>query len=478
MGRARVTVDGTAPKILDAWFSGTWGGYRQTNELVRDLPPGRHRVRFELLPDKHAESGGHEFRILGLGAAGLASPSAAAPSEPAKVNLFESGMDGFALYRIPGIVVTPKGAVLAYCEARRSDRSDWGPIDIVMRRSADGGTTWTPPQAVVHVEGDLPMNPVAVAQKLDKPGENTANNPVAIVDRETGAVHFLYCLEYMRCFAMRSDDEGVTWTKPVEITPAFETFRRDYDWKVLATGPGHGIQLERGPHKGRLVVPVWLSLGTGGHAHRPSVVATIVSDDHGATWRRGDIAVADTPPVRWPNETAVVQLADGRVMLNARSESDAHRRIVVTSPDGATGWSAPRFDEALVEPICMGALIRAGLAKDGGRNRIVFSNPGNVARRDGREAPGKPRDRVNLTLRMSEDEGATWPFARRIEEGFSGYSDLAVAPDGTILCFYERGSTDGASIYKTGRLTVARIDPEWLAAGRPGTKPRMNTDQH
>lgn len=402
------------------------------------------------------------------------SASAAAPPAPGKVDLFEAGVNGFALYRIPGIVVTPGGAALAYCEARRSDRSDWGSIDILMRRSADGGRTWAPPQTVVHVEGDLPMNPVAAAQKLDTPGENTANNPVAIVDHETGAVHLLYCLEYMRCFAMRSDDDGVTWTTPVEITAAFEAFRRDYDWKVLATGPGHGIQLARGPHKGRLLVPVWLSLGTGGHAHRPSVVATIVSDDHGATWRRGDIAIPDAPPFRWPNETVVVQLADGRVMLNARSESDAHRRIVVTGPDGATGWSAPRFDEALVEPICMGALVRAGLAADGGRNRIVFSNPANLARRDGREAPGKSRDRMNLTVRMSEDEGATWPFARRIEEGFSGYSDLAIAKDGTILCFYERGSTDGASIYKTGRLTVARIDPEWLAAGRTAPLPEVD----
>ncbi len=399
------------------------------------------------------------------------APSFAAPAPPEKVDLFEAGTAGFALYRIPGIVVTPKGTVLAYCEARRSDKGDWGPIDIVMRRSTDGGKTWSPPRTIVHVDGDLPINPVAAAQKLDKPGDNTANNPVAIVDRETGAVHFLYCLEYMRCFSMRSDDDGLTWTKPVEITAAFDAFRRDYDWKVLATGPAHGIQLERGPHKGRLVVPVWLSLGTGGHAHRPSVVATIISDDHGATWRRGDIAVPDVPPFRWPNETVAVQLADGRVMLNARSESDAHRRIVVTGPDGATGWSAPRFDDALVDPICMGALARVSLAADGGRDRIAFSSPDNLGRRDGKEAPGKSRDRVNLTVRMSEDEGATWPFARRIEDGFSGYSDLAVAKDGRILCFYERGSTDGTNIYKTGRLTVARIDPEWLAAGRPAPLP-------
>ena len=99
----------------------------------------------------------------------------------------------------------------------------------------------------------------------------------------------------MRCFYMRSDDDGATWTEPVEITKTFEDFRSDYDWKVLATGPSHASQLTHGPKRGRLVVPVWLSLGTGGHAHRPSVTATIYSDDHGRTWKRGDIAVPDTP---------------------------------------------------------------------------------------------------------------------------------------------------------------------------------------
>jgi sialidase-1 len=134
---------------------------------------------------------------------------------------------------------------------------------------------------------------------------------------------------------------------------------------VLATGPGHGIQLRNG----RLVVPVWLSTGTGGHAHRPSVTATIYSDDRGKSWQRGAIAVPDTAEFVFPNETTAAQLSDGRVMLNVRSESKAHRRLVVTSPDGAMGWSAPRFEGALVEPICFGSLLSVG-----GR-RLVIANP-------------------------------------------------------------------------------------------------------
>jgi len=253
-----------------------------------------------------------------------------------KIDLFEAGLEGYALYRIPGIVVSKSGAVLAYCEARKSDKGDWGPIDILMRRSFDGGVSWAPRQTIVHLEGEHPVNPVAAAQKLDRPGENTANNAAAIADLETGAVHLVYCLEYMRCFYIRSDDDGSTWSRPAEITATFDKFRPEYDWKVIATGPAHGIQLVRGTKKGRLVVPIWMSLGTGGHAHRPSVNGTIFSDDHGKTWQRGAIAIPDSPPVRYPNETVIVQLSDGRVMLNARSESDAHLRLVTISDDGAT----------------------------------------------------------------------------------------------------------------------------------------------
>ena len=399
------------------------------------------------------------FRVLLLLSLATAPLNAA---EVVKTDLFEAGQDGYSLYRIPGIVVTGNGTVLAYCEARKSDRGDWGPIDVLMRRSLDGGKSWLPRQKIVHVEGDLPINPVAAAQNLDKPGDNTVNNPVAIIDHENGAVHFLYCLEYMRCFYMRSDDDGATWTEPTEITKTFEAFRPDYDWKVIATGPSHAIQLTRGEHKGRLVVPVWLSSGTGGHAHRPSVTATIFSDDHGRTWQRGEIAVPDTPDFVYPNETVIVELADGRVLLNSRSESKAHRRLISISPDGATNWSTPRFDPQLLEPVCMAGMVRVRHPKGDRLGVIAFSNPHNLARRDGRTEPGTSRDRKNVSIKLSYDDGETWPVNRTLEAGFSGYSDLAVLADGTILCFYERGSTDGKSNYRTGLLTVARFDEAWV----------------
>ncbi len=400
--------------------------------------------------------------LLLIGAAAVPGRSAAGEPFLEKIDLFQAGEDGYALYRIPGIVVTPTGTVLAYCEARVTGKGDWGPIDVHLRRSTDGGRTWSPPVNLIHIEGDLPVNPVAAAQNLDRPGENTVNNPVAIVDYDSGDIHFLYCLEYMRCFYTCSEDDGLTFSEPVEITSTFDEFRTDYDWRVLATGPGHAIQLTHGAHQGRLVVPVWLSTGTGGHAHRPSVTATIYSDDHGSTWKRGEIAVPDTPEFVWPNETCIVQLADGSVMLNTRSESHTHRRIVTTSPDGATAWSAPRFDDALLEPICMASIVRVSDERTGGRNCIAFANPDNLARGDGQEAPGKSRDRVNVSIKLSYDEGRTWPHSRLLEDGRSGYSDLAVLSDGTILCFYERRSVDGSN-YQIGLLTVARFNTDWVS---------------
>ncbi len=369
-----------------------------------------------------------------------------------KTDLFEAGKDGYALYRIPGIVVTKQGTALAYCEARKTGKGDWGPIDIVMRRSTDGGKTWQPRETIVHVEGDLPVNPLAAAQNLDKPGDNTANNAVAFADR-TGAVHMLYCLEYARCFYIRSDDDGVSWTQPVDITATFEKFRPDYDWKVLATGPAHGIQLRTG----RLIV------------HRPSVTSTIFSDDHGATWQRGDIAIPDTQEWVFPNETCIVETTPGTVMLNARTESKTHRRLINLSRDGGKTWVKPRFDQGLLEPVCMGSIVRYSMRPAADKNRILFANPHNLERLDGKAVEGGSRDRRNLSVKVSYDEGKTWKYNKTLEAGYGAYSDLAVLPNGDALCLYERGKDSDMDLKKStsyAYLTVARFNLEWLSNGK------------
>lgn len=393
-----------------------------------------------------------------VSACGVAVAAEPAPSQ--KLDLFESGQDGYGLYRIPGIVVTSQGTVLAYCEARKSGKSDWGHIDIVLRRSTDGGQSWSPMKKLVELDGKFTRNPTAAAQGLGKEGELTINNPVAIADPRPGVVHFLYCVEYNRLFYRRSNDDGLTFSPPVELTAAIEKLRGSYDWQCFAVGPGHGLRLA----SGRLIAAVWLSTGKGGHAHRPSIVTTIFSDDDGQHWQLGDTIANETKPLVNPSESVLVELADGRVQINIRSESPEHRRAVATSPDGSTKWTEPKFQEELLEPICMANIVRWTTAKDGGKNRIVFSNPHNLDRAGAK--PGQGRERKNLSLQLSYDEGATWTVNKTLEAGPSGYSDLAIANDGQLLCFYERSTLDETTKQRKSFLTLARVSRAWLTDGR------------
>lgn len=405
-----------------------------------------------------------QLSILAIAVSLALGAHAAAPFLE-KIDLFEGHQGGYALYHIPGVAVTAKGTVLAWCEARKKG-SDWDAIDILLRRSTDGGKTFSEPKSVANVPGPKTKNPFALKLKFVNTNDVTYNNPVFIPDHD-GTVHFLFCLEYMRCFYMHSQDDGVTWSAPVEITSTFDAFHKDYAWKVLATGPDHGLQLKNG----RLLVPIWLSTGTGGNAHRPSVTATIYSDDHGKTWHAGEIAVPNTADWINPNETVAIELADGSVMLNVRNESKTHRRLVTISKDGATGWSTPKFDDALLEPICMASIIRLSLKSAGaGKNRIVFANPDNLSRADGKEAPGKNRDRKNLSVKLSYDEGKTWSVNKVLDPGGSGYSDLAVTKDGVILCFYGRGDKNDFGGFAFNHLTLTRFNLEWLTDGKDSLK--------
>lgn len=358
-------------------------------------------------------------------------------------DVFPAQSNGIARHRIPGIVVTPKGTVLAYCEARKHNSSDWGEIEIHLRRSTDGGRTWQAPRRIAHLGPRIEGNP---RKQAGGEREQTVNNPFAIIDHTVGAIEFLYCINYARCFSMRSTDDGQTWSTPKEITATFEPFRRHYDWKVIATGPGHGVQLK----SGRLVVPIWLAYGKTGD-HKPSAAATIYSDDHGRTWRAGDIAFPNAGDFGDPNETAITVRADGRVLLVARNVSRANRKLVSISADGATGWSTPQFHDQLWEPICMASII----AHPASSRLQLYSAPHTLSRdASGREIPAGRGKRENLTIQLSRDDGMTWPVSRTLEAGPSAYSDLAVLPDGTVVCLYEKGSD----------ITAARFNLDWLNA--------------
>ena len=381
-------------------------------------------------------------KLLTAVAVALAAAASAAPLLE-KTDLFKAGEGGVAAYRIPGVVVSTQGTVLAYCEARKNSKADWGEIEVYLRRSTDGGRTWDPARQIAHLGERIEGNP---HKKQGGEHEQTVNNPVAIVDRETGAIEFLYCVNYARCFSMRSTDEGITWSQPVEITGIFEPFRAKYDWKVIATGPGHGIQLK----SGRFVVPIWLAYGKTGE-HGPSAAATIYSDDHGKTWKAGNIAVPNGSEFGNPNETMLAALSDDRVMLVTRSVSKPNRKIITISPNGATGWSKPIFHDQLWEPVCMASIV----AYPSQSGTLLFSNPHRLPLdNDGKEIPAGRGKRENLSIKLSRDDGQTWPVNKTLEPGPSAYSDLAVLPDGTVLCFYEGNA----------RLTVARFNLEWLTS--------------
>jgi sialidase-1 len=281
----------------------------------------------------------------------------------------------------------------------------------------------------------------------------------------TGAIHFLFQVNYAQLYYMRSDDDGLTFSTPVDITEAAHDFRRgwapdksktQYGWNVVAPGPGHGIQLA----SGRLLSTIWMSPN---YKHRPSATAAIYSDDHGKTWKAGSLIPSGK--LVNPSEHIAIELADGRVMTNMRSESDEHRRALAFSPDGISNWTVPEFHAELFEPVCMASLIRVSAQPKQKRNRIVFANPDSRPQSADFSKENNMKSRDDLSVRLSYDEGKSWPVAKLLQEGGTGYSDMAAGPDGTIYILYERVLPDEG----TGRrhsLTFARFTIDWLTDGK------------
>lgn len=362
-------------------------------------------------------------------------------------NLFEiAPASEYKSIRIPCIQALSDNTVLAIAAAR-SAVSDWAVIRLVMRRSTDGGKTW---------------GPVTV---LAEDGKNVVDNPVTIWDESAKTLHFLYQTNYERVWYKRSTDGGVTFTEAVDITGQLSRFQELYKWNVIAPGPGHGIQMK----SGRLVVPVWLCPGEPnpsgvGRSHRPSITSVIYSDDHGKTWHCGDL-VPET--LRHMNETVAVPADDGGVWLYIRNEElPAYQVAISYSNDGATNWSKSALHKDLYSPICFSSVLRVSGAPD--KSRIIFCNPDS---RSKNLTFGKWRNRLreNLTLRLSYDEGKTWPVVKVIEPGRSSYSDMTMLKDGTILCLYEQGYVEDNRM-NNRYVTLARFNIEWLTDSQDSLK--------
>jgi sialidase-1 len=357
-----------------------------------------------------------------------------------KVMVFDSDKDGYASTRDPALCITPKGTLFAFCEARADGAGDWASIDLLMRRSTDHGKTWSDTTIIANRTLGMPTH-----------------NLTPIVEKD-GTIHLLYFINYARAYHIVSKDEGISWSPPTDITYVFEKFRPEYNWKVIATGPNHGTVLRNG----RLLAPAWLCdpdpTIKGGH--RPSCVATIYSDDHGETWKRGDIVVNNSAEVPNPSETHAVELENGNVMLNIRNESPKLRRLQSISPDGAANWSKPVFVEDLFEPVCNAAIERLSYKKTSGKSRILFCNPDSEADTIGLKNKSRGR-RTHLTLKLSYDEGKTYPVKKLIDAGRSGYCDMVVGSDGTIYILYEQGERNNSGTVPQS-LYLVKTNLEWL----------------
>lgn len=366
-------------------------------------------------------------------------PTVASPQMESTL-LWQGNTGHYETYRIPGVVVTARGVVLAYGVGRRLIKDgDWSDSDILLRRSVDGGQTWEPSR---RIAGD---------------SHGVTDNPVAIADHKKGIVHFLYQHDYARVFYMHSKNDAASFTKPVDITSALEGLRSQFPWTVVALGPGHAIELQ----DGRLLVPVWLAAGVqtvhGQRKHAPSAITTLYSDNNGKTWKHGDLIAVNSPEMVNPNEMQLIQLADGDVMANIRTGDKSALRAVAISPDGISRWTRPEFDKYLYDPICAAGIVRYSTVPKDDRNRILFVNP------DSELLPGTRKGqhgfRRNLTLKMSEDEGKTWSVVRLLHEGSAGYSDIAVAPNKTIYVIYE-----GVLDHDNGAnsITMLRFNLAWI----------------
>jgi sialidase-1 len=330
-------------------------------------------------------------------------PTPVLAAEPVQVPVFVAGQGGYHTYRIPSVIVSPKGTVLAFCEGRKAGRGDTGDIDLLLKRSTDGGKTWGESQ-VVWDDAD-----------------NVCGNPCPVVDAKTGTV-WLLMTHNLRTdteakivagtgtgsrtvWITKSRDDGATWAKPVEITKGV----KKPGWTWYATGPGVGIQLK----SGRLLIPCD-SKSDGGKVRESHV---IFSDDGGKSWKLGGVVGPGC------NECQAVELADGSVMLNMRGVPPGKHRLVAISTDGGETFTKPVEDPALVEPVCQASILR--LPGEGGG--ILFSNPASTRRE-------------KLTVRLSRDEGKTWPVAKLLHPGPAAYSCLTVLPGGEVGCLYERGA--------------------------------------
>ncbi|MGW0820032.1 sialidase family protein [Streptomyces sp. NPDC002845] len=357
---------------------------------------------------------------------------------------YTSGKGGYDTYRIPAAVRTRAGTVLAFAEGRRDGAGDTGNIDVVVRRSVDGGCTWGPMKIVTAGKGDTRGNPAPVV-------DPTTGRVVLVTSYNGGAVTEAQIIrgevtadQSRRVFVQTSGDDGRHFSAPREITAEVKL----PNWRWYATGPGHAVALTRGPHAGRLVVP-------SNHSVAPPADSTdtgqepkyygahaIYSDDGGATWHLG--FVDDTyDGTDNSNESIATELPDGRLYFSVRDErgTSTGNRLDAYSSDGGVTLDRPYTVQPTLNdvPIVQGSVLQL---KNG---PLLFSGP------------SVPTARRSMAIWRSTDAGSTFTRAKTISTRHAAYSDLVQLSAVRLGLLYETGATGAYDTIVFRRVPVTDV---------------------
>lgn len=351
--------------------------------------------------------------------------------------IYTSGQEGHKTYRIPAIIKNKQGHLLAFAEGRVNGSGDFGDINIVLKISRDQGRTWSALSTLVDYQDLQAGNPTPILDATDPrfpKGRiflfyNTGNNHENEIREGKGLREVWY---------ITSIDGGLTWSSAVNITsqvhrPNQPSRNSAYvfkeDWRHYANGPGHGMQFTQGPHAGRILIAANHSEGPRGERGSDYRAHTFYTDDHGDTFHLGtSIAIPGS------NESSATEISGGKLLMNIRNQrGDIRQRIIGLSEDGSASWKETYFDPQLPDPICQGSILT--IAQKKGLFSLAFSNAADTKNRD------------NLTIRISKDDGRTWPISIPIDNGaaagespkdFTAYSDLVLLDSKHLGIVYER----------------------------------------
>lgn len=382
------------------------------------------------------------FRFPSVFAAFVVSLTVVSAAKFPSTTVFEAGRGGYKIYRIPAVIKAANGDLIAFCEAREG--GDASKIDLVMKRSSDGGRSWGKLQ-VVQAADDY--------RNLfgENPPPITVGNPAPVVDfldpKHPGRIWLPLTVENNLVFVIYSDDHGRSWSERRNITSDVKKEK----WGWYATGPVHSIQLTRGKYKGRLVIPCDHRVGSDGADAGLLGAHAVLSDDHGKTWRLG--AIDDTyEDGLEANETTVLELNDGRLLFNTRDQKGKapgtrgeswSRDGGETFDSGDPEWKNFRPVRGVIDPpVVQCSLQRAA------KNLILFAGP------DENGPTGKGRS--DMRIRFSKNEGKSWKDGPLIHVGPAAYSDMVLTKKNEMGVLFEAGNAGQKSAYQ--RIVFTRVD--------------------